>query len=72
MNFRLSEDKSETQPTKRVKLLAVHISDEGSRSRIFKEFLQINKKKNTQQKNGQKELHRHFTREGIQRSKKKM
>ena len=48
LNFCASKDnikKVKTQSTKLEKVLANHASDEGSVSRIYKEFLQLNNKK---------------------------
>ena len=63
--------RAKRQPTEWEKIFANHISVEGSISRLFKGYLQLNNKKiNNPMKNWTKDSNRHFPKEDTQKSKK--
>ena len=73
-NFCASKDtikRVKRQPTEWEKIFVNHISDEGSISRIFKDYLQLNNKKtNNPIKNWTKDLNTHFSKEDTHKSTK--
>ena len=60
------------QTTDQEKIFAIHISDKGLASRIYKELLQLNFLKNQLNKKQAKDLNGHFTNEDMQMTKQHM
>ena len=60
-------NKMKRPPTKWVKIFVNHISDKGLISKIYKEFIQLNRKKKSDLK--MEKLNKHFSKEDTQMAK---
>ena len=62
--------KVKRQPSEWEKITANETTDKGLISKIYKQLIQLNARKTTQSKSGEKDLNRHFSKEDIQMANK--